>query len=97
MAGEKTEKATPKKRQDSRKQGQVGRSADLQGAVVLLTGLLALSAFAPGMYRAVTEATRHALALVATPEVVERGANALSASRPAMRTTAPLRSAERPT
>ena len=73
MAGEKTEKATPKKRQDSRKQGQVGRSADLQGAVVLLAGLLALSAFAPRMYQAVMEATRHALALIATPEVVERG------------------------
>jgi flagellar biosynthesis protein FlhB len=73
MAGEKTEKATPKKRQDSRKQGQVGRSADLQGAVVLLAGLLALSAFAPRMYQAVMEATGHALALIATPEVVDRG------------------------
>lgn len=74
MAGEKTEKATPKKKQDSRKQGQVGRSADLQGAVVLMAGLLALSAFAPRMYEAVMEAMHHALALIATPEVVERGA-----------------------
>jgi flagellar biosynthetic protein FlhB len=73
MAGEKTEKATPKKREDSRKKGQVGRSADLQGAVVLMAGLLALSAFAPRMYQAVMEATRHSLALIATPAVIEAG------------------------
>ncbi len=73
MAGEKTEKATPKKKADSRKKGQVGKSADLQGAVVLMAGLLALSAFAPRMYEAVMQATRHALSLVATPEVVDHG------------------------
>jgi flagellar biosynthetic protein FlhB len=73
MAGEKTEKATPKRKADSRKKGQVGRSADLQGAVVLMAGLLALAAFAPRMYQAIVEATRHALALVATPEVVDEG------------------------
>lgn len=33
---EKTEKATPKKRQDSRKKGQVAKSADLPGAFILL-------------------------------------------------------------
>lgn len=72
MAGEKTEKATPKKREDSRKKGQVARSADLNGAVVLGAGLFALSAFAPQMYEAITAATRHALMLIATPQVVER-------------------------
>lgn len=33
---EKTEKATPKKRNDSRKKGQVAKSADLPGAFILL-------------------------------------------------------------
>ncbi|MCU6707118.1 flagellar biosynthesis protein FlhB [Paenibacillus sp. J5C_2022] len=33
---EKTEKATPKKRQESRKKGQVAKSADLPGAFILL-------------------------------------------------------------
>lgn len=33
---EKTEKATPKKRQDSRKKGQVAKSSDLPGAFILL-------------------------------------------------------------
>jgi flagellar biosynthetic protein FlhB len=72
MAGEKTEKATPKKRDDARKKGQVARSADLTGAVVLMTGLVALSAFAPRMYASIMEATRHALGLISSPEVVER-------------------------
>ena len=38
MAGEKTEKATPKKRQEARKKGQVAGSQDLNGAVVLMAG-----------------------------------------------------------
>ncbi|MDQ0193475.1 flagellar biosynthesis protein FlhB [Paenibacillus wynnii] len=45
FAGEKTEKATPKKRQDARKKGQVPKSAELSGAVVLLSAVLSLSMF----------------------------------------------------
>ena len=71
MAGEKTEKATPKKREDSRRKGQVARSADLMGAAVLMTGLMALSAFAPAMFEALQESTRRALAMIATPHVVD--------------------------
>ena len=37
FAGEKTEKATPKKRQDSRKKGQVLKSQDVTSAIVLLS------------------------------------------------------------
>jgi flagellar biosynthesis protein FlhB len=36
FAGEKTEKATPKKKQDARKKGQVAKSTDLTNAIVLL-------------------------------------------------------------
>ncbi|MCY9393724.1 EscU/YscU/HrcU family type III secretion system export apparatus switch protein, partial [Bacillus haynesii] len=36
FAGEKTEKATPKKRRESRKKGQVAKSADVNTAVTLL-------------------------------------------------------------
>ncbi|MCA1030087.1 flagellar biosynthesis protein FlhB [Bacillus timonensis] len=36
FAGEKTEKATPKKRQESRKKGQVAKSADVNTAILLL-------------------------------------------------------------
>ena len=40
FAGEKTEKATPKKRQDSRKKGQVLKSQDVTSAIVLLSVFL---------------------------------------------------------
>ncbi len=36
FAGEKTEKATPKKRKDTRKKGQVPKSTDVNTAVSLL-------------------------------------------------------------
>ena len=36
FSGEKTEKATPKKKQDSRKKGQVAKSQDVNTAIVLL-------------------------------------------------------------
>ncbi len=40
---ERTEKATPKHRKRAREKGQVARSSDLGGAVVVTTGLFALS------------------------------------------------------
>ena len=70
MAENKTEKATPKKRDDARKKGQVARSMDLNGAVVLLAALLALSAFAPGMMRRMSQATRDLLGLISQPDTV---------------------------
>ncbi|AYC29256.1 flagellar biosynthesis protein FlhB [Paenisporosarcina cavernae] len=42
FAGEKTEKATPKKRQDSRKKGQVLKSQDVTSALVLFSVFLFL-------------------------------------------------------
>ena len=46
FAGEKTEKATPKKREDSRKKGQVLKSPDVTSAIVLLTVFVFLFFFA---------------------------------------------------
>jgi len=70
--GDKTEKATPKKRDDARKKGQVAKSQDLNGAIVLLAGLLALSAFAPKMYHRMSDASRELLMLVSQPDIVGR-------------------------
>jgi flagellar biosynthetic protein FlhB len=73
MAGsDKTEKATPKRREEARKKGQVAKSADLNGAVVLLASLLALSVFGPAMIEHIEESMRIVLALIATPDVVSR-------------------------
>jgi len=70
MAGERTEKATPRRRDEARKKGQVARSADLSGAVVLLAGLFALGVAGPSMADRMGQAMRTALALGAQPDVV---------------------------
>jgi flagellar biosynthetic protein FlhB len=72
MAGEKTEKATPKKRQEARAKGQVARSQDANGAIVLMASVMALSAFGPGMMQRMEEATLGVLSFVSSPEVVDR-------------------------
>ncbi|MCL6456755.1 MAG: flagellar biosynthesis protein FlhB [Gorillibacterium sp.] len=45
FAGEKTESATPKKREEQRKKGQVAKSAELPGAFILLFTFLSFSMF----------------------------------------------------
>ncbi|AIQ47847.1 flagellar biosynthesis protein FlhB [Paenibacillus sp. FSL R7-0273] len=45
FGGDKTEKATPKKRQDARKKGQIAKSPEVSGAVVLLAAVLSLTIF----------------------------------------------------
>src|SRR3954454_10616588 len=72
MANDKTEKATPKKVKEARQKGQVARSQDVNGAAVLMASVLALSAFGPGMFRRMEEATVGILALVKDPSVVDR-------------------------
>jgi flagellar biosynthesis protein FlhB len=72
VAENKTEKATPKRREEARKKGQVAKSHDLNGAVILLAALLALSAFGPAMIERMEESMRIVLHLVATPDVVSR-------------------------
>ena len=70
MAGEKTEEATPKKRDQARKKGQVARSMDVNGAVVLAVALAGLALFGPRVWDALRASMRETLRLVATPEVV---------------------------
>jgi flagellar biosynthesis protein FlhB len=72
MAENKTEKATPKKRAEARKKGQVARSQDINGAVVMIASVLALSAFGPGMYQRMADATVGILDLIKEPSVVDR-------------------------
>ena len=47
---EKTEQATPKRREDARRKGQVARSSELSSIAILATGLLALSGLGPYMF-----------------------------------------------
>jgi len=68
MANDKTEKATPKRREEARKRGQVAKSIDLNGAVVMIAGLLAISLFAPHTVGVAEDALRDGLANVARPQ-----------------------------
>ena len=70
--GDKTEKATPKRRDEARKKGQVAKSQDLNGAIVLLASLLSLSALGPAAWRHMRDAMVNSLALISTPEVIDQ-------------------------
>lgn len=60
FAGEKTEKATPKKRQDAKKKGQTAKSQDVNTAIGLLAVFLFLSFFASSMGNISMDIFRHA-------------------------------------
>ncbi|NLY80671.1 MAG: flagellar biosynthesis protein FlhB [Lysinibacillus sp.] len=51
FAGEKTEKATPKRRQDARKKGQVVKSQDVSAAILFLIMFLFLIFMAPIIFK----------------------------------------------
>src|ERR1700754_1884499 len=72
MAENKTEKATPKKREDARKKGQVAKSADINGAAILLASLIALSAAGTKALEQMKIAMAQLLQLMPHPEVVDR-------------------------
>jgi len=61
FAGEKTEKATPRKREDSRKKGQVAKSADLTGAFALFAMFLMLSFLGPYLGKQLFSVTKELL------------------------------------
>ena len=71
-SGDKTEKATPKRRTDARKEGQVARSQDANGAVVLLASLMVLSAMAPAMVQSLKQMMTTTLMAIETPEIVTK-------------------------
>src|SRR3954471_6564255 len=71
--GEKTEKATPKRRDEARKKGQVAKSQDLNGAVVLLSSLFALSIWGPHVWKDMGASMHGTLAMIAQPEAVTAG------------------------
>ncbi|MBU0718689.1 MAG: flagellar biosynthesis protein FlhB [Planctomycetes bacterium] len=62
-AGEKTEPATPRRRQDARKQGQVARSQDLPAAVLLLVAFVMLYWTGPKLWQTLIVVCRTALAV----------------------------------
>ena len=56
--GEKTEQATPRKREDARKKGQVFKSADLNSAIILIVGSVAIFTTFPFMTSSIEQFTK---------------------------------------
>lgn len=93
MAGEKTEKPTPKRRSEARAKGTVARSTDLQGSVILLVGIFALGIVGPRIAQGLADAMRGTLRQIADPSVVQSGSVGTvltSALEPALLAAAPL-------
>src|SRR5690625_1839430 len=59
FADEKTEKATPKKREDERKKVKVAKSQDVNTAVLLLLSFITLAVFGSSMKNGMTSVYRH--------------------------------------
>lgn len=68
-ADNKTEKATPKKKSEARKKGQVARSTDLNTALVMLAATAALIWLAPMLLRNYQDLVREGLAFAADPSL----------------------------
>ncbi len=64
---ERTEKATPRHRKRARERGQVARSPDLSGSLVLMAGLLVVSLTAPQIAQAGAASFRSILGQIARP------------------------------
>jgi flagellar biosynthetic protein FlhB len=71
---ERTEKATPKRREQAREKGQVARSADAGGSLVLMAGLFGLSLMGPQIVQAAAASFRRILAEIARPGVATSAA-----------------------
>lgn len=64
---DRTEKATPKHRERARKKGQVARSPDVGGSVVLVAGLFVISSVGPAIVNATALSFREIFAQIAHP------------------------------
>ena len=73
MAGDKTEKPTPKRLEEARKKGNVAKSTDLNGAVVLTVGLFTLLVTGHSLVGHVQEVMTTSLQQLQDPSVVSLG------------------------
>jgi flagellar biosynthetic protein FlhB len=83
---DKTEKATPKRRQEARRRGQVAKSTDLNGALILIAGLVAIVALGPHIVSGVAGSMRSSFAAIAHPGAVASGAGLKALVHAAMNT-----------
>jgi flagellar biosynthetic protein FlhB len=72
-AADRTEKATPKRRQEAQKKGQIARSIEVNTAVVLLATVAALAVFGPRMLTNLENVVRDGLLTAGDPDNASRG------------------------
>src|SRR5580765_6614667 len=72
-AADRTEKATPKRRQEAQKKGQIARSIEVNTAVVLLATVAALAVFGPRMMTNLENVVRDGLLTAGDPDNALRG------------------------
>ena len=68
---EKTEKATPKKRQDERKKGNIFQSKDITTIASIIVSFYILKAWMPNIYRFLSDTFRDYIGLAATTVEIE--------------------------
>jgi flagellar biosynthesis protein FlhB len=68
-AGERTESATPRRRQESREKGQVLKSTEVNTAAVLVGGAAFLQWAMPGMTQSLSELTQHSFEVSAMSDM----------------------------
>ena len=91
MSDDKTEKATPKRRDEARKKGQVVKSADVNTAVVLLAGVRVLAVIGAGdAGRVRAHRARAGLAQTANPDRRQPGRHGRPDASWALRSMLPL-------
>jgi flagellar biosynthesis protein FlhB len=91
---EKTEKPTAKRKKEARKKGQVAKSTDLNAALVLVGGLVAVSFMGPAVVSGVSNSMRSAFGQISRPDSITSaaGLNGLfhSALHTLLTTAAPI-------
>lgn len=71
---DKTEKATPKKRREARKNGQVAKSAEINGVIVLVAGLMSILFLGPKVVDGMASSMRAIFADIAKPHSITSAA-----------------------
>src|SRR5256885_14973669 len=92
-AGDKTEKATPKRLGEARKKGQVAKSQDLNSAVVLLASLAVLAGYGPHLVDRLKTSMSSSPPPIANPQILTSkglGGPLTSTARPAPQAGAPI-------
>ena len=73
-ADDKTEKPTGKRKSEARKKGQVAKSTEVNGALVLVAGLIAISMQGPSVVNAMAGTMRAMFGMVSRPNEVSSAA-----------------------